>query len=374
MAQINVIGFGDPNANGIYSQVNTHDGHPYYEKLTGDYIIIYRIKNDGFSCEEAYWIEKRTSILGAIRKYTPKYVTFGTSLNGTWYEVVDNTSGEEGIGMIDTELSSSSESSSSSSSTSSSSSSSEDYSESSSSSINNNLWTPDEITTDLWLDANDASTISATGSLVDQWDDKSGNNRHALPVAPASRPLTGTKTLNGLNLIDADGGGKWMISTFSPAITLTTQAHIFQVREVAGTPNREIIFDITKVGPNPAIGRLVDNTQNIFRNSIGGVYGINDGVFPDPGNRILYDRYINASDLLERYHDGAATPQESVTFTNDSFTTETFDFSYLFCDATGGDDMLGGLGEFIIIFGSLGAGDRDRIVGYLAWKFLRCEE
>jgi len=35
------------------------------------------------------------------------------------------------------------------------------------------LWTPEEITTQAWYDASDASTITKVGaSAVSQWDDK----------------------------------------------------------------------------------------------------------------------------------------------------------------------------------------------------------
>ena len=41
------------------------------------------------------------------------------------------------------------------------------------------LWTPEELGASLafWLDADDASTITLSGSSVTQWDDKSGNGK-----------------------------------------------------------------------------------------------------------------------------------------------------------------------------------------------------
>jgi hypothetical protein len=57
-------------------------------------------------------------------------------------------------------------------------------------------WTPALLSTALWLDANDASTIILNGSTVSQWNDKSGNNRHATQGTTAAQP---TRTLNGLN-------------------------------------------------------------------------------------------------------------------------------------------------------------------------------
>ena len=51
-----------------------------------------------------------------------------------------------------------------------------------------NNWTPAEITTALWLDAADASTITESGGVVSQWDDKSGNEKHAIQSSSALRP------------------------------------------------------------------------------------------------------------------------------------------------------------------------------------------
>lgn len=55
-----------------------------------------------------------------------------------------------------------------------------------------------------WWDAADAATITESGGLVSSWADKAGGS--ALGQAgPAARPVTGTRSLNGLNLLDFDG-------------------------------------------------------------------------------------------------------------------------------------------------------------------------
>ncbi len=55
----------------------------------------------------------------------------------------------------------------------------------------------------LWLDASDVSTITDTGGLVDQWNDKStaGNN---FTGTGNERPTTGASTQNGLNVLTFD--------------------------------------------------------------------------------------------------------------------------------------------------------------------------
>ena len=49
------------------------------------------------------------------------------------------------------------------------------------------LWQPDEVATELWLDAADTDTITESSGLVSQWDDKSGNEND-VSAADSYRP------------------------------------------------------------------------------------------------------------------------------------------------------------------------------------------
>jgi hypothetical protein len=65
-----------------------------------------------------------------------------------------------------------------------------------------NPWTPYEIDTALWLDADDANTITEVSGAISQWDDKSTNG-YALAQATASkRPAISAGLLNGKDVID----------------------------------------------------------------------------------------------------------------------------------------------------------------------------
>ena len=66
-------------------------------------------------------------------------------------------------------------------------------------------WTPAEITTELWLDAADASTITESGGAVSQWDDKSGNGRDVSQATAAARPQYALAGLNGRNVVTFNG-------------------------------------------------------------------------------------------------------------------------------------------------------------------------
>lgn len=72
------------------------------------------------------------------------------------------------------------------------------------------LWTPADITTALWLDASDASTVTTASGAVSQWNDKSGNARHATQGTAGNRPAYTSAGQNGLNIVTFDGSDDWL--------------------------------------------------------------------------------------------------------------------------------------------------------------------
>ena len=72
------------------------------------------------------------------------------------------------------------------------------------------LWTPAAISTSLWLDANDSSTITLNSGNVSAWNDKSGNNRHATQSTTSRQPLYVSNGLNNKGLIRPDGDGEYL--------------------------------------------------------------------------------------------------------------------------------------------------------------------
>lgn len=83
-------------------------------------------------------------------------------------------------------------------------------------------WTPADLPdVELWLDASDAGSITASGSplKVSQWNDLSGNAKHAVQATGSLQPTTGATTQNGLNVLDFSGDGM-----VTPNITLGTHS------------------------------------------------------------------------------------------------------------------------------------------------------
>jgi hypothetical protein len=53
-----------------------------------------------------------------------------------------------------------------------------------------------------WLDASDTGTITLSVSNVTQWDDKGANGYDLVQSTGTNRPFSGTRTQNGLNVVD----------------------------------------------------------------------------------------------------------------------------------------------------------------------------
>ena len=80
--------------------------------------------------------------------------------------------------------------------------------------VSSGVWTPAYMTTIGWWDADDAGTITATGSDVTQLDDKSGAGMHF--TAPGGQELvTGSRSLNGRNGLYNDGNAYMAKSSFT---------------------------------------------------------------------------------------------------------------------------------------------------------------
>ena len=91
-------------------------------------------------------------------------------------------------------------------------------------------WTPALLSTALWLDAADASTVTTVSGAVSQWNDKSGNGRNATQATAGNRPATGTATLNGRNVIRYDATDDFLSLSNTADLTSATAFYFFGVR------------------------------------------------------------------------------------------------------------------------------------------------
>lgn len=89
---------------------------------------------------------------------------------------------------------------------------------------NETVWNPSMLSTTLWLDAADASTITESGGAVSQWDDKSGNNHHVIQATSAAQPTYSATGFNSLPTVFFDASDDEMACATT---TVSSQGDLF---------------------------------------------------------------------------------------------------------------------------------------------------
>jgi hypothetical protein len=217
----------------------------------------------------------------------------------------------------------------------------------------------------MWYDAADATTITQSGGTISQWDDKSGNGYDATQVVSAEQPSTGS-TLNGLDTIYFDGTGK---NFDIPNVTLTSDFSIYIVAQKTG---REDQYN----------GALVisDGASTNFANwaLLWGTSANNKITYYDSGDRfstteINQNQYYISSALrdtgatqIDYWLNGTDDGQNVALAPNGAGTT--FSDSFIGVDQYGAN-FAGNIAEIIVIASYQSTTNRQKIEGYLAWKW-----
>ena len=225
------------------------------------------------------------------------------------------------------------------------------------------LWQPNEITTALWLDAADADTITLNGSNVSQWDDKSGNDKHATQTGSTSQPESGADTINGLNTLKFDGSNDRLLIS-SPLSSPINNAYMFIVYKVNSTSTSGTCFQFGSV-------RWLAHAPW----SDGNIYFDLEG----PSNR---ERISAASgfsvgdDVLMGFY-GSVTDDAQEIWKNGSLLASATGGNYSVTAAStaeiggvsGSQYQSASIGEIVLVESTVDETTRQKIEGYLAWKW-----
>lgn len=223
------------------------------------------------------------------------------------------------------------------------------------------LWTPEHIETVAWYDASDASTVLTTGSAVTNLLDKSGNGHNLTQTTATARPATGSNTVNGLNVLTADGGDLLNVTGLSISATSniymvvvgrrTTKVSYARIAE-AGLPSSKV-FNILQ---------SVDTQDYLYANATGMPFPGNTGATTDP---ILFTVSLTQTELMNRKNGGSA-----LSNTGTLGAALTIDDIGVFgrADGTAGARWIGDIGECILLADADEA-TIQKIEGYLAWKW-----
>ncbi len=232
------------------------------------------------------------------------------------------------------------------------------------------LWTPAELITALWFDAADDSTISLNGSNVTQWDDKSGNNRHATQGTASSQPAydSGNRKITfvddylDLTSVAADiarnigDGNCFLVLDYTDTSSANVPLHISSGIS-GGSARFTMGYDLgdSNAGMQVA-GRRLDSDSYQY---------VSNGTEPS-GILIQHGNPVYAGSDAYLYINGSLDAS-STSFHTDGNTSDT-DSLAVRVGSGGGNQFVGDIYE-ILITGTLTTDQRLQIEGYLAHKW-----
>ena len=219
-------------------------------------------------------------------------------------------------------------------------------------------WTPANITTALWLDAADASTITESGGAVSQWDDKSGNDRHASQGLVAQQPVYTENGINGNPSLTFANTAKTLLM---PSSVFTINPKVFTVLQSTTSSQAQVILRIQ--------GSIKEFFFTFNQTSTNQVYFARRGLEQRPVTHTVTNASIYFADLFstsvgDYYINGTlATKQNSLGNAGGSSNANVIG-----ADSGNANRFQGDLAECIVL-SSIDTDTRQKIEGYLAHKW-----
>jgi hypothetical protein len=199
-----------------------------------------------------------------------------------------------------------------------------------------------------WWDASDASSITQSGGLISQWNDKSGNGKHATASGTTRPTYTGTR--NGRNVVTFDGTGNRMNTTL---VDSATQTILFVAKATAASApgtRRVVSYQAER-------GFFASSGWNWFSPNAGtGVsptdYNVASGVITNDTSMLVYGNGGAVSAAFDPFNAGATT-----------FVIGGENASTVF------NLFQGEIAEVVVFNSALSNADRARVERYLSLKW-----
>jgi len=235
-------------------------------------------------------------------------------------------------------------------------------------------WDPSNLSSGLraWFDANDGGTITASAGKVSSWADKSGNGYSAAQATGAVQPTTGSRQIGGRNAID----------------------FVSQRLDIATGPfmrNQSAGMVISVIDPDSGVGEnaIVDidiNSQGSGRCKS----QIDSEQWSCAGRRLDGDSYDEKSFATPSYSnaphifasifdwsnaevnvavDGTKGTAQAFQTAGSTSDTDSAGVGIGARDQQQDENYDGAIAEIVIVEGDVSDATREKIEGYLAWKW-----
>lgn len=236
-------------------------------------------------------------------------------------------------------------------------------------------WTPADLgaSLELWFDANDTATVTLNGSTVSQWDDKSGNTRNISQGSASQQPTWNSTGLNGMPTVVFNGSNDILLNQNAGTIGVTNIT-IISLMRYAGASGEDVPIVIGQTGQTGRIRGLyrpnngttqgfacwaTDITSSSLSTDTGGTHHIFEAVMPDNTSVNLYRDGVVDTGAPRALNGSAAQP---VNF-------DGFSLGSLQGPAVGNYYSNVEVSEALILYTAISDADREKIEGYLAWKW-----
>jgi hypothetical protein len=227
-------------------------------------------------------------------------------------------------------------------------------------------WTPADITTALWLDAADASTITEVSGVVSQWNDKSGNGRNVSQGTAGARPALTAANLNAKDVLTFDGGDSLASSVNFP-LTGNAAFSIFYVAKKTTTGNGMTVGWGNTSLAGKAAGYYEDSTLRGLAFAGGQIYNTTSSQ-----NNIWHIAAFTKlpgaiNTTSQAFRNGADVAMSGHSSTTPDIASAPFAVGQ-WADFVAAR-FIGSMAEVIVTSSSASTFDRQRIEGYLAHKW-----
>jgi len=212
----------------------------------------------------------------------------------------------------------------------------------------------------LWLDASDTASLTQVGGAVSQWSDKSGNGNHATQGTGVRQPMTGTRTINGLNGLDFDGSNDQMVNSAGLIGGMSnTPLTLFIVHKQDTSSTSQVIFE-GNVSSSPRLYVNLTSTAMVVR----GGSGANLSTARTANTNTHISGFIRSGTNVQALYDGP----------RNNNTTSGADQTYTSCpigyESVAGNQYFDGImGEIIVYASALSNSDVNLVGNYLATKW-----
>lgn len=232
-----------------------------------------------------------------------------------------------------------------------------------------------------WYDASDTATITVSGTAVTQWNDKSGNAYNLTQGTNSFRPQSGTRTQNGLNMLDYDGGDLLQAATASDWTFMhnATGCTVFMAMFIDNVATNMYMIDTTggtSGNTGVDIYRASGNLSGIITRGVNGTYvciADNQGALTANTAKYWYNKLkADASPVSGRSLGSVNNSAESGNNAETNALNTGAPHTALrvgHWNTAYGEGVDGGICEVIIYSGAVSAGDITKINTYLAAKW-----